>query len=150
RWPRRDSRATIAPIPGLRELSVIDRLIDRDDAGRLADLPLLSTLRALNVRDCGLGGDGFRPLVTSPHLGNLTALRASRNAIGNAAVPALRGAAALTSLAELDLSETGSYGRARRQGRYREDPVLEAMDLRALVAWPGMARLRSLNLSGND
>ena len=41
-------------------------------------------------------------------------------------------------------------GRTRRYGRYREDPVIEGPDLAALAAWSGMARLRSLALSGND
>lgn len=151
RWPRRDEASeTIAPIPGLRELSIADRLVDRHDVDRFAELPLLSTLRALNIRQCNLGGDGFRRLVASPHLGNLTALRVPANAIGNRAIRALFDAVSLTSLEELDLSETGSYGRTRNYGRYREDPVLEATDLAALARWPGMARLRALDLSGNN
>jgi uncharacterized protein (TIGR02996 family) len=151
RWPRRDEAAeTIVPIPGLRELSITAKLVDRSDVGRLADLPLLSTLRALNLGYCNLGGWGFRRLVASPHLGNLTALRVPGNSIGSRAVSALVDAVSLTSLAELDLSESGSYGRTRRYGRYREDPVMEAPDLGALAAWSGLARLRSLALSGND
>ena len=151
RWPRRDeSSETIAPIPGLRELSIAARLVDQHDVARLAYLPLLSTLRALNIRNCNLGGEGFRQLVASPHLGNLTALRVPGNTIGNRAIRALFKAVSLTSLTELDLSETGSYGRTRSYRRYREDPVLEAMDLAALASWSGMARLRVLTLSGNN
>jgi uncharacterized protein (TIGR02996 family) len=153
RWPRQgEAGETIAPIPGLRELSITTRLVAHQDVGRLAALPLLSTLRALNLRHCNLGGDGFRRLVASPHLGNLAALRVPGNAIGNRAISALFAAASLTSLTELDLSETGSYGRTRRDrhDRYREDPVLEATDLVALAGWPGLKRLRSLTLSGND
>ncbi|HEY7158160.1 MAG TPA: TIGR02996 domain-containing protein [Gemmataceae bacterium] len=153
RWPRWDeSSETIVSIPGLRELSITDRLIDRGDVGRLADLSLLSTLRALNIRNCNLGGEGFHRLVASPHLGNLTALRVPGNAIGNRAIRALFDAVSLTSLEELDLSETGSYGRTRRDryDRYHEDPVIEATDLATLARWPGMARLRVLNLSGNN
>jgi uncharacterized protein (TIGR02996 family) len=150
RWPRqREAPERFAPLAGLRELSITAQLVDRGDVGRLADAPLLSTLRALNLRNCSLGGEGFRRLVDSPHLGNLAALRVPGNAIGNRAISALFDAASLTSLAELDLSETGSYGRMRGYGRYREDPVLEATDLAALATWPGMARLRSLKLSGN-
>jgi uncharacterized protein (TIGR02996 family) len=151
RWPRQEEVGKgIAPIPGLRELSITGQLVDHSDVVRLARLPLLSTLRALNVRNCNLGGEGFRRLVASPHLGSLTALRVPGNAVGSRAVRALFDAASLTSLAELDLAEAGSYGRTRRYGRYREDPVLEAPDLAALAGWPGMARLRSLTLSGND
>jgi uncharacterized protein (TIGR02996 family) len=150
RWPRRGEGAeAIAPIPGLRELSITDSLVDFGDADRFADLPLLSTLRTLEVGHCNLGGEGFRRLATSPHLGNLTALRVPGNSIGNRAVSALINSVSLTSLEELDLSEAGSYGRTRRYGRYREDPVIEATDLAALATWPGMARLRSLTLSGN-
>jgi Ran GTPase-activating protein (RanGAP) involved in mRNA processing and transport len=48
------------------------------------------------------------------------------------------------SLTELDLSEAGSYG------RYGEDPVVDVSGMEGLAGWPGLARLRSLTLSGND
>jgi Ran GTPase-activating protein (RanGAP) involved in mRNA processing and transport len=124
--------------------------VDRNDVGRLANRPLLSTLRVLNIPNANLEGEGFRRLLASPHLGNLTALRVPGNAIGRGAIRALFDAASLTSLAELDLSESGSYGRTRRSHRYREDPVMEAADLAELATWPGLARLRALTLSGND
>jgi uncharacterized protein (TIGR02996 family) len=150
RWPRRDDDSeAIEPIPRLRELTIKDRLIEPREAERLAELPLLSSLHALNLPECSLGSEGFRRVVASPHLGNLKALRVPGNVIGNQAVRALSRAASLTSLEELDLSETGSYGRTRRSGRYREDPVLEATDMATLAKWPGLARLRKLNLSGN-
>ncbi|HEY7425177.1 MAG TPA: TIGR02996 domain-containing protein [Gemmataceae bacterium] len=151
RWPRWDeSSEAIAAIPGLRELSITERLIDHRDVSRLADLPLLSNLHTLNVRNCNLGGEGFRQLVASPHLGNLKALRVPGNSIGNRAIRSLFNAVSLASLEELDLSETGSYGRTRRYERYYEDPVIEATDVAALAKWKGMARLRVLNLSGNS
>jgi uncharacterized protein (TIGR02996 family) len=151
RWPRRDEPvATIEPIAGLRELCITGQVVDRREVGRLADIPMLSTLRTLNIRNCNLGGEGFRRLLSSRHLGNLKALRVPGNAIGRGAVSPLFDAASLTSLEELDLSEAGSYGRTRRYGRYREDPVMEAPDVAALASWPGLARLRTLALSGND
>ncbi len=151
RWPRADELSeNISWIPGLRELTVTGRPYAFNDVIRLANLPLLSTLHALNLPNCNLGGEGFRQLVASPHLGNLTALRVPFNNIGNEAVRALHEAVSLTSLEELDLAETGSYGRTRIDRRYREDPVIEATDAAALAKWPGMARLRALNLSGND
>src|SRR5207302_8099456 len=53
RWPRQGEGAdALAPIPALRELSLTGQLLDHADASRLAALPLLSTLRALNVRNC--------------------------------------------------------------------------------------------------
>jgi uncharacterized protein (TIGR02996 family) len=153
RWPRREEAETIAPIPALRELSINSQLIDRQEVGRLAAAPLLSTLHALNLRKSNLGGEGFGQLVASPHLGKVKALRVPGNTIGNQAISALFDARSLTSLEELDLSETGSYGRTRstrRYDRYYEDTVLEATDLRALAGWPGMARLHTLTMSGNN
>lgn len=150
RWPRGDEASeAIVPIPGLRELTITAQLIDYEDTDRLAGLELLAPLRALTIRNCNLGGDGFRRLVSSPHLANLNTLRVPGNAIGNQGIHALFDAAALTSLAALDLSETSSYGRTRRSGRYREDPIIEATDLAALARWPGLSRLRALSLSGN-
>ncbi len=145
RWPRRREYVDgIKPIPGLRELSIDGNLLGRQEAGLLADAPLLSTLEALTVSDCSLGLQGFHRLLQSPHLGNLTALRVPFNSLGNGGVSALFDAVSLDSLEELDLSETGSYG------RYGEDPIIEGDGLEELTLWTGMARLRSLTLSGND
>jgi uncharacterized protein (TIGR02996 family) len=145
RWPRHGEDVEgIEPIAGLRELSTTARYINPREVSRFADAPLLSTLRALTVRNGSLGIDGFRRLVRSPHLNTLTALRVPFNSIGNGAADALGDAGALTSLEELDLSETGSYG------RYGEDPIIEPSGVQALTLWSGMSQLRSLNLSGND
>ena len=144
-WPRRgESVRDLAPIPGLRELSITARLVDRREVGRLADAPLLSTLRALNLDNASLGVEGFTRLLASPHLGKLEALRVPSNSIGNAGVSGLFDSDSLTSLEELDLSEEDNYG------RYGEDPIIEARGLGALAGWKGMARLRSLTLSGNS
>ena len=145
RWPRRsDSREEIDPIPGLRELTVTSRFVDYSDIDRLTDMPLLSTLRALVINGAALGPDGFRRLVDSPHLQNLTALRAPYNTVGNGAIDTLTTVNTLPALTELDLSEAGSYG------RYAEDPILNVAGASVLAEWPGLARLRSLALSGND
>lgn len=144
-WPRRDEKVEkIAPSAGLKELIVNQQLGDRREVVRLADAPLLSTLRTLTVHHCSLGAEGFGNLLASPHLGNLRALRVPCNAIGNEGPDALFDAASVKSLEELDLSETGAYD------RYGEDPILEASGLRALATWPGMSHLRSLTLSGNS
>jgi uncharacterized protein (TIGR02996 family) len=144
-WPRRDeSIDSIAPIAGLRELSLTNVLGVYRDIDQLAGAPLLSTLHAVNIRASGLYTEGFRRLVASPHLRNLTALRARSNSIGNGGISALFNAVSLTSLEELDLSEADSYN------RYGEDPIIEARGMELLASWPGMARLRSLRLSGNS
>ena len=145
RWPREnDTVESMAPIAGLRELSITAMLVDPREVDRLANAPLLSTLHALEIRAASLGVEEFRRLTTSPHLGNLTALRLPENYTGNGGIHALVSAASLVSLAELDLSQSDSYG------RYTEDPLLQAAGLEALAEWPGLAHLRSLNLSGND
>jgi uncharacterized protein (TIGR02996 family) len=145
RWPRRRESIDIRrPIAGLRELSITGRLVDPREIARLADAPLLSTLRTLTMEQASLGLEGFRRLLASPHLGKLKALRVPFNSIGNGGITALFDAASLTSVEELDLSETGSYG------RYGEDPIIEAAGVEALAAWPGLPRVRSLTLSGND
>lgn len=134
----------ITPIAGLRELSFDQFYFEPEAVDRLAAAPLFSTLRALNAANCNLGVEGFRHLVASPHLGNLQALRVASNYIGNGGIDALLDAASLTSLEELDLANEGD------SGQYNEDPVIDVSGLNALAAWPGLARLRSLNLSGND
>ncbi len=146
RWPRpRESHENLEAIAGLRELSITGTLYNAHrEVGRLADMPLLSTLHALNIADSNLGVEGFGQLVASPHLGNLKALRVPRNYIGNGAISALTSTTSLTALEELDLSESQAYG------RYGEDPIIDSAGLWDLAHWPGLTRLRSLNLSGND
>jgi len=140
----RETSGTSTPIAGLRELCIGDnQYVDPREFGRLADSPLLSKLRVLNIRNCTLGAEGFRRLVTSPHLGNLMALRVPDNNIGNEGISALFDAGSLTSLVELDLTERG-------YSRYGQDPILHAAGIERLAVWPGLTRLRSLTLSGND
>jgi uncharacterized protein (TIGR02996 family) len=143
-WPRRyESRKVLATVAGLREISINAYMIDPDEVGRLADARLLSTVCTLSVRDCGLGARGLRRLLASPHLGNLAALRVPHNFLGNASVAALAEAVSLHSLTEIDLTEAASFERDL------EEPVLDAAGMAELVAWPGLARIRSLALSGN-
>jgi uncharacterized protein (TIGR02996 family) len=145
RWPRRKEKVeTLGPIAGLRHLSINMRVLEQREVVRLAASPLLSTLRTLTIDGGGLGVEGVRHLLASPHLGNLTALRLPNNDIGDGVISALLEARSLTALAELDLSNTARYG------RYGEDPYIDSAAVAALAAWPGLARLRSLNLSGND
>jgi uncharacterized protein (TIGR02996 family) len=134
---------SLPPIPGLRELSLHIQYFNPDEVDRLANAPFLSTLHSLEINDCYLGVEGFRRLVASPHLGNLRSLLVSGNDIGNGGIDALINASTLPSLTELDLTNSIF-------GRYNEDPVIEAVGAEALAAWPGLARLRSLHLSGNN
>lgn len=145
RWPRGTDRGEeMEPLPGLREMTITSRFVHVSDIDRITDSPLLSTVRTLNVHRAALGIDGFRRLVRSPHFQNLTALRAPFNAVGNGALGAISAVDTLPALTELDLSETGNYG------RYNEDPIITADGASVLAEWPGLARFRALALSGND
>jgi uncharacterized protein (TIGR02996 family) len=143
RWPRRRERGgDDAPIAELRELSLTGMPDGDDEVARLADSPQLATLRALTAR--GLWAGALSELVASPHLGGLKVLRFPANNLGNAGLRALTQSATLTALEELDLSALG------RHERYNHDPIIRAAGMGALMGWAGLARVRSLNLSGND
>jgi uncharacterized protein (TIGR02996 family) len=144
-WPRRHEPPETAPaIPGLRELSMVGGAFEVIETTRLGEAPLLSTLWALNIRECNLRADAFRVLVTSPHLANLKALRVPFNSLGNSGVHALCRSGSVTSLEVLDLSERASYG------RYGEDPIVDAEGMEVLAAWRGLVSVRSLTLSGSN
>ncbi|QJW99229.1 TIGR02996 domain-containing protein [Frigoriglobus tundricola] len=142
RWPRRrEGRQTVDPIAELRELTLTGNP-DYDAFDWVAESPQLSTLRTLTVRS--LWGDSLARLVASPHLTNLKSLRLPSNNLGNPGLRAISQAATLTALEELDFSSLA------RHERYIHDPVIRAAGMRALMDWPGMASVRTLNLNGND
>lgn len=145
-WP--GSRAPFddsSPIEGLKELTLLDSpYLDGDEIDMIAWSPILTTLETLNVGQCNLADDGIRRLLNSTHLSNLKALRAPFNSIGNNGLDAILGSPSLDSLEELDVAEQESYS------RYEEDPVIDESGVLSLVDWPGMNRIRSLNLSGNN
>jgi uncharacterized protein (TIGR02996 family) len=143
RWPRRGETDGLGAIPGLRELRIAGQLVAHEDADRLAASGLLSTLRVLDIKGCASGMEGLRRLVSSPHLGRLEALRAADNSIGDGVGEVLREAPALERLEELDLSESEDAG-------YYGEDVFTAEGMTELGTWPGMARLRRLDLSGHD
>jgi uncharacterized protein (TIGR02996 family) len=143
-WPRRaEVVREVPPIPGLRELTIAGRLVQAAAAAWLAEAPVLSTIRRLTIADSSIGSDAFRQICRSPHLKELTALRMPYNSIGNPGIRTLV-EANLPALVELDLSERGSYG------RYGEDPIVDVVGCEDLAAWPGLARLHTLILNGND
>ena len=112
---------------------------ERRLAGRLAaalDPPPLTVL--------GLWAEALSILVASPHLAGLRALRLASNGLGYAGIRALTQAATLTALEELDLSGPGYYD------QYYDDPIISTAGMASLAGWGGLARVRSLTLSGND
>jgi uncharacterized protein (TIGR02996 family) len=142
RWPRqRDAAEGAAPIAELRELSLTGRPSREDEVTWLAASPQLSTLRVMTAR--GLWVDGMRRLLASPHLSNLRAFRLPSNNLGNAGIRLLTQAAGLRSLEELTLS-------GQMYERYGEDPSVQAVGMQALAAWPGLASVRKLKLTGSD
>jgi uncharacterized protein (TIGR02996 family) len=142
RWPRRrEGSRNVPPIAELRELTFAG-VPDWEAFAWVADSPQLSTLRILTAR--GLWGDSLTRLVTSPHLTNLKALRLPSNNLGNPGLQALARSATLRALEELDFSSVA------RHERYGNHPVLPMAGMRALMDWPGLATVRSLNLDGND
>jgi Ran GTPase-activating protein (RanGAP) involved in mRNA processing and transport len=82
--------------------------------------------------------------VSSPHLAGLRTLRLPSNNLGNEGLHALAQSATLMALEELD------YSSLARHERYIHDPVIRAAAMGALMNWAGLARVRSLTLSGND
>jgi uncharacterized protein (TIGR02996 family) len=143
RWPRRrEARKDAPPVAELRELTLTGRPDAEDEIARLADSPQLATLRVLTAR--GLWPEGLARLVASLHLAPLEALRLPANNLGNAGILALIESSALCKLAELDLSGRGV------SERYNDDPVVRSLGMESLAAWPGLASVRSLNLSGNE
>lgn len=143
RWPRRrEGRPSDLRIAELRELSLTGVPSGLEAVRVLADTPQLGTLRTLTAR--GLWAEALGVLVASPHAGGLRALRLPSNNLGNPGLAALVRFANLAGLEELDLSALG------RHERYHHDPVIRAGGMGLLMSWPGLARVRSLNLTGND
>lgn len=141
-WPRRkEAKQAAPPIAELRELTLTGRPFE-DEIAWLADSPQLSTLRVLTA--LGLSAEDLSRLVASPHLTGLRTLRLVSNGLGSVGVSALTRAATLTSLEELDLTGPGYHE------HYYEDPIINAAGMEALAGWAGLARVRSLTLSGSN
>lgn len=143
RWPRRrEAKKDVPPIAELREINLTGRPGSETEIERLAGSPQLATLRALTAR--ALWPEGLGRLVASPHLVGLNALRLPENNLGNDGILELVRSASLVALEELDLSGRGV------SERYADDPIVRAPGMESLAAWPGLATVRSLDLSQNE
>ncbi len=122
-----------ADVSGVCRLAVKAGVGDAS-AAYLASAPFTG-LSALDVAGCGLGADGLRLIVNSPHLKQLLSLSAFRNSFGCAGVVALCASPLANTLNVLDLQNTGIANRG----------------VRALARSPLLARLHGpgLNLSMN-
>jgi uncharacterized protein (TIGR02996 family) len=144
RWAPFGEWAELPAFPGLRELTLYGPLLHPTDVDGLAQSPWLASVRALDIIESGLEQEALQHLLASPHLGQLAALRLPHHLLRT--VIDLVKTPRLHALRELDLSvptveELGSGG--------RDHATLGAADLKRLAAWPGLARLRSLDLSGH-
>lgn len=144
-WPVSSAEADGArAIPSLRGLRVERAIIAEDEPHWLAASPLLATLEALELVDGYADVPGTRALLASPHLRGLRRLALERHLVGREGVVGLV-EADLPHLEDLRLEERGEADFSWSGWDGGLDG--EAMD--AFAAWPGLARIRKLDLSGN-
>lgn len=122
-----------ADVSGLRRLAIKAPLVDYN-ASFLGITPLTG-LSALDVSRCDLSATGFRDIVKSPHLTQLTSLVAFRNRFGSDGLAALAASPLAGRLTVLELQNTDVGDRGIRA--LTESPLLER------IVGPG------LNLSMN-
>jgi uncharacterized protein (TIGR02996 family) len=143
RWPRAAKPAKLAAIEALRELTIVGAVMKPEDLKWLAGCPLLSTVRSLVLLDAELR-TGLPHLLKSPHLGALEALRIPRHHIGNAGVAKLVGASPPRLVAlELSCGSDEELGSGRRSA----GAPIGSKGVLELAAWPGLARVHTLDLS---
>lgn len=138
------------------------RLLDVGPAlPKLAQSPLLSHVRELDLCGTDLGNAGLAVLVRSPHLKCLEALDLGFNAIDDAGVEQLARSPLVPNLARLALNDNDRIT-AAGLAALAESPFfagLTALDVsgsdigdagvRAVVASPSMARLQSFRVHNN-
>jgi uncharacterized protein (TIGR02996 family) len=146
RWPRRGARPKLGAIEGLRRLEVSGTLLQNADMTWLAKSPVLSTIEELTFQSSHLDDEAFGILLDSPHLGKLRRLRLPYHNLGNAGLERLT-EASLPRLVELGLDvvtmdNVGSGG--------RDGDGINGEGIAALCEWPQMAKLETLDLTGNQ
>lgn len=146
RWPRRGARPKLGAIEGLRRLVVTGTLLQNADLTWLAKSPILSTIEELTLEDSHLDDAALGLLLDSPHLGKLRRLRLPYHNLSNAGLERLA-EASLPRLVELDLSDTtmDNVGSGGRDGE-----GITGEGIAALCEWPQMAKLETLDLTGNQ
>lgn len=140
---------SVPPLPAndhLRELTIHGQLLSADMLTWLTASPLLRSVRRLALVDTDLDEHAFRRLLDSAYLGDLDTLAVSWHSLKVAGVQALIDRFP-DGLVELDLSlptadELGSGGRYM--------PTMGALGAQLLAAWPGLSRVRTLDLSGQQ
>lgn len=146
KWPRLGDRPTLSAIDGLRELTVVGTVMEPDDVAWLANSPILSTVRALNLVESQMTAEAFQHLMASPFIEQLEALRVPVHNFGNEGIVALV-STKMPNLVDLDVS-VATFDDLGSGGRYQETMSVEAA--RDLATWPQLANLRSLDVTGNQ
>ena len=146
RWPRRGARPKLGAIEGLRSLVVNGTLLSKADLEWLAKSPFLSTIEELELENSRLDDDALGTLLDSPHLGRLRRLRLPFHQLGNAGIERLT-EASLPRLVELGLA-VETMDRVGSGGRDGEG--INGEGIVALCAWPQMAKIERLDLTGNQ
>jgi uncharacterized protein (TIGR02996 family) len=146
RWPRRGARPKLGAIEGVRALRVTGTLLSNADLTWLASSAVLSTLEELELENSRMNDAALGILLDSPHLGHLRRLRLPFHQLGNEGLERLA-KAELPQLVELGLAvETqdrlGSGG--------RDGDGINGYGVVALCAWPQMAKIERLDLTGNQ
>ena len=155
----RASVEALAKAPWLAELEELDlggNQLRDPGALALAQVPF-SRLRRLALASCGIGRDGARALLRSPHLARLRQLRLHENALGDAGALALA-RSRMRSIEDLDLQACaiGDDGvielagspnvRAARRWRLGKNPIGDA-GARAIAESAHARGLTSLDLA---
>lgn len=144
-WPTSEREAAGARAMGtLRGLRIERAIIDPREPLWLAASPLLSTLTELALVDGYADAPGTHALLTSPHLRGLRELSLARHLVGREGVVALV-EVDLPELVALQLEERGTTDDSWSHW----DGGLDVPAMERLARWPGLARIRRLDLGGN-
>lgn len=146
RWPRLEDRVDLPAVPGLREVRVVGTAMKVEDVTWLANSPLLSTVKVLDLVGNQFQAPLLDALLASPYLAQLEALRLPLHNFANPGMERLL-QASMPNLRELDIS-VSSQEDLGSGGRYQE--TMDAQSAQLLAAWPGLAKLHTLDLTGNQ
>jgi uncharacterized protein (TIGR02996 family) len=139
-------------------LHLAGRYLGEGLADALADSPGLEEVTCLDLSASGMDQNFLEPLLASPHLANLLALRMDNTHAGGSLVGLIAGSTSLPGLERLDLynDNLGAVGVERLgQAPLRLSHLglalnnLGAGGVEALLATPHVPHLRSLDLWGN-
>jgi len=139
--------ATLLSLCPIREVEFYHHHANIADVAALAQCPALRRLRGIRFRpaafhQAGLGDEGLRLLLTSPHLSNLRCLSLERQRLTNVGLQHL---AECESLGNLERLQIG-YNRPS----HNHDELIDAGGLIALAKSPHLRQLRTLDLSHLD